>query len=498
MWMGVLIVAAALAAGLFARGAAPSAATASQPPPNFLLILVDDQAKNSFKRAYMPQTFHSVVDQGTVFTNGIAAPPLCCPDRAGILTGQYPHNHGVFSNDPGYPTLRDPRDTLPVWLKRAGYRTGFVGKFLNGYSENNGAGPAPGFERWFSFMGFPGYYDYRASNDGKIQRFGDRRRAYSTDVLTRNANRFLRTSSSSSDPFFLWLAYEAPHGWRSPIRPCRHPASPGPPSRASVKRVERVPLPRPPSFDERNVSDKPAAIRRLPRFGKKAIQQLKNNWHCTLAAVSELDKGIGRVMGTLARSGQADNTIVFYASDNGTFFGEHRRVQGKSDVYEPALNVPYAVRVPHAYRDGPRRAEREEVVSNQDIAATMVDYASRYLGGVKTCDALGDCRRMDGRSLAPLLGGRGTWPHDRGVLAEIDRADHDYAAIRTRRYVYSELATGERELYDLHADPYELRNRAGSPDYAAIQQQLASRLTRLRSCSGIAGRDTPSAHPFCE
>jgi N-acetylglucosamine-6-sulfatase len=497
MWMGVLIVAIALAAGLFARGAAQSTASASQPPPNFLLILVDDQAKNSFKPAYMPRTFHSLVDQGTTFTNGIAAPPLCCPDRAGILTGQYPHNHGVFSNDPGYPTLRDPHDTLPVWLKRAGYRTGFIGKFLNNYSQNNGTAPAPGFERWFSFMGFPGYYNYRVSSDGKVQRFGDRRRAYSTDVLTRNANRFLRTSSSS-EPFFLWLAYEAPHGWRSPIHPCHHPASPGPPSRASVKAVEHVPLPRPPSFNEPDVSDKPAAIRHLPRLDRHEIDQVTKNWHCTLAAVSELDKGVGRVMKTLAHSGQADNTIVFYASDNGTFFGEHRRIQGKSDVYEPALNVPYAVRVPHAYRDGLRRPQRGEVVSNQDIPATMIDYASRYLGGVPTCDASGGCRRMDGRSLAPLLGGRGTWPHDRGVLDEINKGDHDYAAIRTPRYVYSELATGEREFYDLKRDPYELLNRAGGDGYSAVKHRLAARLARLRSCSGIRGRDAPSAHPFCE
>jgi N-acetylglucosamine-6-sulfatase len=204
------------------------------------------------------------------------------------------------------------------------------------------------------------------------------------------------------------------------------------------------------------------------------------------------------VMRTLNHSGHADDTIVFYVSDNGTFFGEHRRPQGKSDVYEPALNVPYAVRVPPAYRTGPRPPVRSEVVSNQDIPATMVDYASRYLGGVATCDASGDCRRMDGRTLGPLVGGGGTWPQDRGVLAEISFRGHEYKAIRTPRYTYSELATGGRELYDLQKDPYELRNRADAPDYATVRHRLAARLALLRSCSGIRGRDTPTIHPFCE
>jgi N-acetylglucosamine-6-sulfatase len=467
-------------------------------PPNFLVILTDDQAKNSFKRAYMPRTFERVVEHGTRFPNGVAAPPLCCPDRAGILTGQYPHNHGVYSNNPGYPSLRDPADTLPVWLQRAGYRTGFIGKYLNHYTDVAGAAPAPGFDRWFGFMGFPGYFDYDASENGRVVHFGHDRSDYSTDVLTRKAKQFLRHSSDSSDPFFLWLAYEAPHGWRSPIRPCRRAPSPGPPDRASVRAVEHIPLPRPRSFNERDVSDKPAAIRNLPLLTHKDIDEIKDNWHCTLAAVGELDKGVGRVMRELERDGELRNTIVIYASDNGNFFGEHRRRNGKSDIYEPALSVPFAVRVPDAYRRGPRVRRTEAVVSNQDIAATLVDYADRYLGDVATCDGEGDCRRMDGRSFAPLVGGNGTWPRNRGVLAEIASNDHNYEAIRTPRYVYSELATGERELYDLKNDPQELRNQAGAADYAPVRQRLAARLALLRSCSGIRGRDVPTARPFCE
>jgi len=494
----VAVLAAGLLAHLQASEHASAATESAGPPPNFLIILSDDQAQNSFKRRYMPHTFADVVDRGTRFRDGVAAPPLCCPDRAGILTGQYPHNHGVFSNDPGYPTLRDKGDTLPVWLRHAGYRTGFVGKFLNGYGRNVGAPPAPGFDSWFSFVGSPGYYDYNVSDQGRTRHFGSRRDDYSTNVFTRQAKAFLNRSEGSSTPFFLWLAYEAPHGWRSHISPCRRASSPAPPTKAAYDAFKHVPLPRPPDFNERNVSDKPRAIRDLPRLDGKAINRITNDWHCTLAAVRELDRGIGRVMGKLAASGQLQNTIVFYVSDNGNFFGEHRRPDGKSDVYEPSLNVPYAVKMPRVYRTGPRVDHSGAVVSNQDIDATIVDYANRFAGPVKTCASPGDCRRLDGRTIAPLVGSGGVWPVRRGVLDEINSGGHDYDAIRTPRFTYSELATGERELYDVKRDPYELHNRAGDPPYAGIQARLATRLGLLRRCSGIQGRDAPTARPFCE
>jgi len=483
---------------LLSSAAGGASGVTGKAPPNFLLILADDQALNTFKPAYMPRTFDRIVDVGTRFQDGVAAPPLCCPDRAGILTGQYPHNHGVFSNDPGYPSLRDPQNTLPVWLQRAGYRTGFVGKYLNHYTDEAGASPAPGFDDWFGYVGPPRYYDYNVSVDGEVHHFGTDRSDYSTDVFTRKARLFLRESSMSSDPFFLWLAYEAPHGSVSPIRPCRTPGSAAPPDRRSVRAVQDIGLPRPPSFDERSVADKPTAIRDLPRLDHADIQKIKNDWHCALAAIGVLDDGVGGLMRELKRDDEAGNTIVVYVSDNGYFFGEHRRSGGKSDVYEPALNVPFAVRVPKAYRRGPPVRRSNAVVSNQDIAASFVRYADRYQGGVSTCDGTGDCRRMDGRSFAPLVSGRGWWPKRRGVLVEIAADQHRYEAIRTPRYTYSELATGERELYDLAADPYELRNQAGSPSYGAVQRRLAARLAVLRQCSGAQRRHQRSARPRCE
>ncbi len=179
-----------------AIGLVPAASSAGVgTPPNFVVILVDDQATNTFNRDFMPQTYRWIVDRGTNFTNGLAAPPLCCPDRAGILTGQYPHNDGVFSNDPGYPSLNDPGDTLPVWLHRAGYRTGFIGKFLNNTVATLGRAKAPGFDRWFAYDNGNEYFDYTMADQEGEKAFGSQPASYTTNVFTRQALAFTAAAS---------------------------------------------------------------------------------------------------------------------------------------------------------------------------------------------------------------------------------------------------------------------------------------------------------------
>jgi arylsulfatase A-like enzyme len=464
--------------------AGPSAAPAKKPAthqPNIVLVVVDDQARNSFQRSYMPHAFADLVERGTRFVNGLAAPPDCCPDRAGILTGEYPHNHGVFSDRPGYLSLRDPGNTLPVWLHRAGYRTGLVGKFLNKYRETQGSVPAPGFDQWF--MGAGNYYGYGVSDNGVPRHYGTRRQDYSTDVLTQQAMRFVRGRS----PFFLWLGYNAPHvanrhfGHPYGNGPCRGPM-PEPPSDAAFHRFRRVPLPRPPSFNERRVGDKPTRIRSLPTLSQNEVRVIRRRWRCTLATMSTVDADLHRLFTELHRRGELSKTIIVYVSDNGLFFGEHRIPAGKGFPYEEALRVPFVVRVPPSLGGGPPLVRK--VVSNQDIAPTLLHYAH-----AKPCAAPNACRLIDGHSLVPLLGGPGTWPKDRGVLAELNTKTGPecacaYEAIRTQRYMYDEWSTGEKELYDLKVDPNELRNLAGSAPYGEIQRSLAERLARLRHCSG--------------
>ncbi len=501
-------LAAALAGvlGCGSGGGSPSTATAKPTPvdkrlakrtaggPNFLVILVDDQATNSFKARYEPQTFKWIVDPGTRFANGLAAPPLCCPDRAGFLTGGYPHSSGVFSNHPGYSDLRGKGNTLPVWLARAGYRTALIGKYLNHYYGTEGLRPAPGWDTWFSQTNREQYYDYPVSDNGVERQYGSARNDYSTDVFSQTAARFIKDGTGKKSPFFLWLPYNAPHGVKDAGPGCGN-HNPRPPSGAMARRLKGHGVPRPASFNERDMSDKPTTISKLPPINARDIRHLDRRWRCTLATMSAADKGVGRVMRALKDSGQLDNTIVFYMSDNGFYFGEHRILSGKQYPYEPGLRVPMAVRVPPRYRSGPQPSVSSQVVSEIDATPTILDYA----GGLPSCKAPKHCRRIDGRPLQPLLGDRGTWPADRGVLAEIAADQGAYSAIRTQRWVYVRYDDAQSELYDLRRDPGELRNLAGKPAYAPIEAELGARLKRLRRCSGARGIVQPvHGKPLCE
>ena len=473
--------------------------------PNLVFVLVDDQAQNSFKRRYEPNVFRWIVDAGTRFPNAVAAPPLCCPARAGILSGQFPHHHGVFANKPGYPRFRDKRDTLPVWLHRAGYRTALFGKYMNGYPAVAGDHKAPGFDNWLSFRGSTRYYNYTLSNGHRAIHEGRARRDYSTDVFTRHAERFVRGASKGKRPFFLWLSYFAPHDDYAPRGPCRAASrakadfSPIPKSTRYYRRYEHVKLPEPPSYDERHIQDKVRAVAGLPRITPAVHRRLTTRYRCTLAALRSADQGVGRVMREIKRHGELRNTVVVYLSDNGVYFGEHRLTTGKGYAYEPALNVPLAVRVPPGLRHGTQPRSVPEVVSNQDIAPTFLDYAGLAQRPPVTCAGHGDCRVLDGRSAVPLLGGPGSFPRNRGVIAEIRGFKADYHAIRTPHADLIQSDDGERELFDLRSDPYELRNVAGKRSSRGLERKLTARLRRLRHCAGIRGRDhNRSGVPFCE
>jgi arylsulfatase A-like enzyme len=466
--------------------------------PNYVIVMVDDQSSASFKRAYMPSTFHWLVDHGTRFANGLAAPPLCCPDRAGVLTGQYPHHSGVFTNHPGYADLRDKKDTLPVWLHRAGYETGFVGKFLNHYDKVGGTAPAPGWDSWLGYYGAERYDDYRLSDGQNILSYDKARNDYSTDVLTQGARDFIASSSQQSDPFFLWLALHAPHRNRVRGGHCRG-HNPKPATKGHYDEYKHAKLPQPPSYNERNVSDKPLAIAGLPKISRGAQGRIRKAWKCTLATLHEVDLSVGRVMRELRQDGELKDTIVLYLSDNGVFFGEHRIASGKQFAYEPALQVPFAVRIPSGLRNGPLNHHVQQMVSNIDVAPTLLDFAGLQQRPPVTCAKPSRCRTLDGRSLAPLLGRKGNFPKRRGVLAEIEADETAYKAIRTRNSVLIDYADGEKELYNLARDPFELRNIAGTKHARHMQRQLQSRLQKLRDCAGIKGRDAREpGHPACE
>jgi arylsulfatase A-like enzyme len=517
-------VAALLAIGLLASRPAANAALGdplAPPPPNIVLITTDDQPASTMTRAAMPNLFKRMVDQGSSFDDYIVTTPLCCPSRATLLTGQYGHNNGVLRND--YALLEEKRNVLPIWLRRAGYATAHVGKFLNqfGAFAGNERAVAPGWDLWFTQFEKKAYYEWDASKNGKRKSYGSEDADHLTEVTNTRAARWTKKLVKQPQPFFMQLDYYAPHGAVGRDPRCLNGPEPAP---ADVGRGDGLGLPNPPSFNEADVSDKPDFIKIRPRLGPGLIAATTQRYRCTIESLFSVDRGIEAVFKKVEQAGELDRTVFIFTSDNGYFFGEHRIFLNKVYPYEEALKVPLVARVPASLL-GPkaRRNGAPETVSAPvdqiDVTATIMDFA-----GAQPCTAAGDCRTLDGRSLRPLLNGRRPgWSRGRTLLAQLggirtcgvvptERGlKNYYDAIRTKRYTYVELnrvnkETGEcdrpeYELYDLKQDPYQLRNRAVNPAVAtpsALQLGLAARLDALRDCSGVAGRDAPTGRPFCE
>jgi N-acetylglucosamine-6-sulfatase len=493
--LGVFVAAALAALAL------PAVATAR---PNVVLIQTDDQNLSELHaqqrlpgggiEAAMPNTLGLIARAGVSFNRYYVSDPLCCPSRATLLTGQYAHNDGVLGNGPGpfggYAAL-SRTNNLAVWLQAAGYRTIHIGKYLNFYGQPPVSDPAevpPGWSDWESLVGEDSthyYYGYRLNDNGDVQGpFGDITYAekdppdYQTDVLTQRAVDQIRASAGR--PFYLELDYTAPHG---DLRP---PWGPEPAPR-HYDSWSTVPLPRPPGFNERDVSDKPRFIRSLPRLGAAKIADAQQEWQKEVESLRAVDDGVAQIVAALAADGQLGNTYVIFTTDNGFFQGEHRIRRSKFLPYEPSARVPMLIRGPGI----PPGAKSGELVANVDIAPTVLGLA----GAAATVPE-------DGRSLLPfahdparrtrrpiLLEGftRSVDPSTsrlRAGASSLEAPIRDFAGIRVGPYKYVRYAGGPRELYDLNSDPFELHSRAHDPRYRAVRSFLAARLRRLRRCVG--------------
>jgi N-acetylglucosamine-6-sulfatase len=413
------------------------AAPAAAAQPNIVLIVTDDQRWDTL--ASMPVVQTELAGRGVTFANGFVTNPLCCPSRASILTGAYSHTTRVYRNaDPlgGFGALSDG-STVATWLDDAGYDTAFLGKYINQYP---GSYVPPGWDHWTSFWS-DGYYTYGLTVDGVD--FPRAEQTYSTDFLAQEAVSFIR---SSPGPFFLYFAPYAPHSGAVPAE--RHAAS-----------FSELPAWRPPSFNEREVADKPRWVRRLPRLDaarRAALDAFRLDQLRTLLAV---DEAVAAILEALSERGELDNTLIVFTSDNGYLWGEHR-VTRKKVAYEEAIHVPFVVRY-DAIVDAGRTETRP--VLNIDLAPTFAALAGAAAPGV------------EGRSIVPLLAGEDV-PWRSGFLVEsYDKRPPTYCALRTRRYAFVTYATAERELYDLVVDPYQLRNVAGerARKIASSRRQLA-------------------------
>ena len=224
------------------------------------------------------------------------------------------------------------------------------------------------------------------------------------------------------------------------------------------------------------MSDKPQRIsgrRVLPPGRIPAIQEA---YRQRLESLLAVDEGVWLILDALFRSGEIDNTLVVFTSDNGFFHGEHRIGTGKLLPYEPALRVPLLMRGPGI----PPGLRLNQLVTNADLAQTIVDAAGATPG-----------RIQDGRSLLDLTEDPGLWWGRELLIEGGDRNGLTFAGVRNYRYSYVEYGTGERELYDLASDPDQLVSHHSDPNYASVQTGLAQRLAALRACAGASCRMEP-------
>jgi N-acetylglucosamine-6-sulfatase len=455
---GVLAIALAACDGGDEADRGPSASAQQDrlgPPgegPNIVLVMTDDQDARSVRE--MPAVGRLLAARGTTFTNFHVSFPLCCPSRATLLTGQYAHNHGVVSNKPpdgGYGEFGGRKRTLGVWLQRAGYRTAWVGKYLNGYGLDGDPTVPPGWSRWVVPMGLDDLlmYGYRLNRDGDVERYGERPRDYQTDVLARQATRFVRQAAGER-PFFLALAPLAPHDELDTIDTGDRDPRPAPRHHGAFATAAP---PRTPSVDE--------AVRDDPEF----LSQYRGRLESLLA----VDDAVRDLVGELHRSGELADTVFIYTSDNGYLLGEHGIVGGKTLPYDEMTRVPLIVRGP-----GFPAEANGALAGNVDLAPTILDLA----GAAGSAN-----RRLDGVSLVPIADDPDAAP-DRAIVIESEAS----SGVRTDRYLYVEHDSGEIELYDHGRDPFQLRNAAGDPRYGREEGDLAAALDRLRACAGAECR----------
>jgi N-acetylglucosamine-6-sulfatase len=507
----VLLAAAAVALA----GIAPAHASAEQ-RPNIVVVTTDDQTLASMNAVTMPNVAALPRIGATEFTDAVVTTPVCCPSRASLLTGQYAHNHGVLANTPGYGDLRGKANTLPVWLRRAGYATAHVGKYLNRYVssvEERGEAP-PGWDEWHTVLDPPRkyvrYYGYRLAVNGKVKRVAKRPRHYITRMINRRAARMIRERVPRRKPLYLQVDHRAPHT-EAGVNSGGLCGGLVPPDPRDALAFAGEPLPRPPSFDEEDVDDKPTFVRALPPMSEDVMSRVELRYRCALASLVSVDRGVGRIVTALRKANELADTAIVFTSDNGFFFGEHRIPEQKTRPYEEALRVPLLIRAPRRALGGSAPVpEVAEPVANIDLAPTILDFAD-----ATPCRRRSRCRVMDGRSLARLIRGDGGWPAERGILLEFDAGERArpakvcrYEGVRSGGRVYvrhtaiADAVTGlcapteEVEHYDLGADPFQLDNlHPPAPGSAqeAVERDLSQRLVQLLGCAGITGRDPAAA-----
>lgn len=446
--------------------------------PNIVFVLTDDLSTNLVQ--YMPHV-QALMHRGMTFTNYTVANSLCCPSRASIFTGEYPHNSRVLSNtapEGGYVAFRDHGDsqhTFAVSLHSAGYRTAFAGKYLNGYSPNYGDGRLlvpPGWSSWGG-VGDSGYgeYNYRLALGRHVVSFGGDPQDYLTTVLDTLGQHYIRTARTHRAPFFLELSTFAPHA--------PYVAAP-----QDVGRYSDLAVPHTPTWNRRPTNG-PAWLANHPRLGPNQIAWCNDVYRKRVAAVQAVDRMLGDLQTALRQTGQLRNTIFVFSSDNGFHIGDYGLTPGKLTAFNTDVNVPLVVAGP-GIAPGSTNAD---LVQNIDLAPTFDQLAGAPVPP-----------NVDGHSIVPLLYGHdvpwrsvgliehlqeGTRPDDPDRQSAAAGNLPSYVALRSTAWTYVQYVDGEREFYERLVDPYMLHNIYDRLSPRTIAQ-LEARVAKLSTCAGAS------------
>ncbi len=455
---------APLAAGSRPAPATKPAVNASS--PNIVVFYLDDASPHDDRLwndpNRTPALYNTFVAHGVHFVNAIGEAPLCCPGRASLLTGLHTHNNGVGSND---ARLFSPQETVAGELKNAGYTTIWVGKYMNRNQWLSPEGWAAHMAPWTNFDAMYGdatFYDFtmRTKDSGDIHYSN----THSTQVLMDRAVNRLHAAPANKPLFAVFSAYDI----HVPNQPLPQPAD-------KMAMCDSMQPWWTPNYNEADVSDKPAYIQATPLLPDA------NGWpmaqYCR--EMFGFDQMVKHVTDELDAEGRLDNTLLVFTADNGMVWGAHR-LKNKAVPYATA--VPLYMAWPDRWGTAPRTVS--EFVSNIDFAPTFCAIGGCTLGPYPSGQT-----HPDGVSLLGLVDNGTSLGRD-ALLEQLpvqngDKGGPTWAAVRTTSssplglWHYVEYVTGERELYDVAADPYELDNRAGDPAYAAVQAALAARLSQL-------------------
>ncbi|MBA3718160.1 MAG: sulfatase [Actinobacteria bacterium] len=468
-----LVVSLAVAAG------AGQGSSASPRRPNIVFIVTDDLSWNLVQ--YMPR-LRQLQAEGTTFSRFFVSNSLCCPSRASILTGKFPHNTGIYTNggrEGGFARFHDSgleRETFATRLRSSGYTTALMGKYLNEYTPTrlvDGA-PAyvpPGWDEWdVAGKGYTGF-DYLLNENHRLRNYGHSPEQYVTDVLAAKGVEFINRVTNGRKPFFLEIAPFAPHS----------PYTPAPRHETMYLNLK---APRTPAFNESDLSDKPSWLKHRRSLRSLEVSTIDEVFRKRVQAVQSVDELLGQLQDALRARGQLSNTYIFFTSDNGLHLGEHRLAAGKQTAFETDIHVPLIVTGPGV----PRRSKLPHMTSTIDLYPTFAQLAGSPIP-----------LAVDGRSLLPLLSGQTVTGWRTAVLVEhhgpdVTRGDPDfpgpsagnpisYRALRTERATYIQYSNGEEEYYDLKKDPYQLTNSAKLLK-PLVRGALHSRLEALERCVG--------------